>query len=472
MFSYRNQESRSAKRNASQSGINVDLLGQALNWVLSDKMFADLPRHGNVSWSAKSLVATAIVTAWMDCSQLTESFAKANKLAERLFGTVAVWTYQGLTRALVRYGAQLLQIVWTRLHFLMESVGGEHYRLGKWLLLAVDGSRFTTSRTKSNEQAFAARNFGKGKDARARRKWKNKRRRTKRACVPVKPQIWMTLVWHMGLKLPWCWQTGPSDSSERHHFMDLLQTRRFPENTLFCGDAGFVGYELWSTIIAQGHSFLIRVGGNVRFLKHLGKIRRGDGLVYLWPKEVARRRQPPLTLRLIEAKGPRGSMFLVTNVLSDADLSTTTLKIIYPLRWGVELQFRATKQTFGRGTLRSRNADNAEAELHWSLVALTMIQLLAVKEQIKLDIPPDRTSVATALKVIRNAITHWNEPLDRQHRLPKQLGRAVKDPYQRKANKRARYHPDYKGKPSCTKPQVQTATPQQRKAYKAIMACA
>ena len=46
--------------------------------------------------------------------------------------------------------------------------------------------------------------------------------------------------------------------------------QKFPENTLFCGDAGFVGYDLWQSIIDKGHSFVIRVGGNVRLLTKLG----------------------------------------------------------------------------------------------------------------------------------------------------------------------------------------------------------
>lgn len=52
------------------------------------------------------------------------------------------------------------------------------------------------------------------------------------------------MMWHMGLRLPWTWRLGPSNSSERGHVMEMLQQEEFPENTLFCGDAGFVGYPL------------------------------------------------------------------------------------------------------------------------------------------------------------------------------------------------------------------------------------
>jgi hypothetical protein len=49
----------------------------------------------------------------------------------------------------------------------------------------------------------------------------------------------------MGLRTPWSWQSGPSTSSERDHFRELLAGQEFPENTLFCGDAGFTGYDNW-----------------------------------------------------------------------------------------------------------------------------------------------------------------------------------------------------------------------------------
>jgi len=443
-------------------------LRRAIQWVIDEKTFADVRRHGNISWQSSHLVLLAVLTAWSDGEQMTAAFEKAAKLSQRLFGVLAVRTFQGLMRALVTYGPQLIPKMWSRLQALMQQVSPEHYRIGKWLALAVDGSRFTTPRTKSNEQAFAAKNFGKGKEARSRVKWKNKRKRSKKLCTPVKPQIWMTLIWHMGLKLPWCWKTGPSTSSERHHFMELLTTQIFPENTLFCADAGFIGYELWSLILQRGYSFLIRVGGNVQLLKNLGRARSRGGVVYLWPHAVMRRRQSPLVLRLIEVRTARGSMFLVTNVQSERDLSITALKRLYLLRWGIELQFRTIKQTFGRGKLRSRNADHAVAELEWSLIALTMIQLLAIREQLVVEIPPEQTSVAQAIAAIRHAIDTWNEPVPKKESLRIMLRNATKDRYQRTQPKTARYQPRYKDKPSTKTPIITNATSVQRSAYHAL----
>jgi hypothetical protein len=462
---------KSSSKQNKQAATGVDQgaqLKRALTWIIDPDMFADISMHGNVSWLPLQLVTLAVLFAWSDAPKMTKCFEKAAKLSQKLFGMLAVETFQAMVRALVTYGPKLIPRLWARLQTLMEQVAPQYFRIGKWLPLAVDGSRFTTPRTKSNEQAFAAKNYGSGKMAKSRAKWKNKKKRSKKLSTPVKPQIWLTLIWHMGLKLPWCWKTGPSNASERDHLVELIKSQEFPENTLFCGDAGFTGYEFWNAILEQGHHFLVRVGGNVRLLTNLGHARQGDGVVCLWPNEAARQKQPPIVLRLIEVKSEIGSMYLVTSVLSDRQLSTSALKRLYPLRWGIELHFRAVKQTYGRGKLRSRNAHHALVELEWSLIALTMIQLLGIREQHKIDIPPERSSVAQAVAAIRHAVDTWNEHVPRTASMSIQLREATKDGYKRTKPKTARYQPNLKDKPTTGGPEVVKASAAQRRMYKSL----
>jgi hypothetical protein len=447
-------------------------LRRALDWFVQESDFTDVPLHGNVGWTVTRLVVLAVLWVWSDERTLTGAFGSAHNLAREAYGSAAVGTHQALTGALRSYTRQILLRLWPHLHQRMERAGGEHWRIGKWLALAYDGSRVSTPRTLSNEQAFSIKQYGQGKKTRARTSWKNKKRRSKKLSAPVKPQIWLTLIWHMGLKMPWCWKTGPSTASERQHLLEMLQSVVFPLNTLFCCDAGFVGYEFWSTLLSQGHSLLIRVGGNVRLLRNLGAARQYQDLVYLWPNEAMRKQQPPVVLRLIECQGPRGRVYLVTNVLSQRDLTLTQSRQLYRLRWGVELQFRAFKQTFGRRTLRSRTADNALVELDWSLVGLWLIQLFAVKEQIKIDSPPEQSSVALAMSAIQNAMRNWSEVIREPRALVHRLQQATKDGYLRSGDKRARYRPDSKDKPSATKHILIQAARAQRQAYKAILAAA
>ena len=93
------------------------------------------------------LVVLAVLTAWSDGSRMTDAFDKAKRLSQSMFAQVAIQTFQGMMRALVTWTEQLLPLLWSRLQQLMRQAGGEFYRIGKWLPLAVDGSRFTTPRT-------------------------------------------------------------------------------------------------------------------------------------------------------------------------------------------------------------------------------------------------------------------------------------------------------------------------------------
>lgn len=471
----RKQASKAGKqlrRRTKHKLTHADCLRQALQWFVTEVDFTQVKLHGNVNWKVVDLVVLAVLWVWCDHRTLTGAFESAHRLAFEMFGSVALTTYQGLTGALQSYTGEILPLLWCRLQFLMERSGSPYWRIGKWLALAVDGSRITTPRTASNELAFSAQHYGQGKQARSRKRWKNKKKRSKKLSEPVKPQIWLTLIWHLGLKMPWCWKTGPSAPSERQHLMEMVQTLKFPKNTLFCGDAGFVGYDFWKTLLDQGHSFLIRVGGNIRLLRQLGTARQSHHLVHLWPNHAMRKKQAPLVLRLIELQGSRGRVYLVTNVVSERDLSLKQAGQLYRLRWGIELQFRALKQTFGRGTLRSRTASNALRELDWSLVGLWLIQLYAVKEQIKVDSPPEKSSVALAVSVIQDAMRNWSDVLCDPSDLGRRLSQATQDNYRRRGNKRARYRPHYKDAPTVTKPVIVRATGAQRQAYQDLQTAA
>jgi hypothetical protein len=463
---------RGRNRQPASQELPFEALRQALAWIINESIFSKLTLHGNTTWQPAHLVVLAVLWVWSDKDTLTGAFQHAKRLTLNMLGEVALNTYQGLSNALVKWTPSLLPVIQQRLHQLMEKIGGAHWRIGGWLPLAIDGSRITTPRTRSNEAEFSAPHFGQSAKARSRTKWKNKKRRSKPLGERVKPQIWLTLVWHMALCMPWTWKTGPSTSSERGHFLEMLAGAFFPQKTLFCADAGFIGYEFWKAICDAGRHFLVRVGANVRLLQNLGHTREREGLVYLWPTEAVRKQQPPLVLRLIVLQGPRGAVYLVTNVLCTKTLSDRLAARLYRLRWGVELQFRSYKQTFGRGKLLSRTPDRAVMELNWSLLGLWIIQLFAVKEQLTIGSPPGQSSVALAVAVIQEAMQAWPDAVCDPRRLRSRLSEAVKDQYHRTSSKLARYRPHYKDAPTTGKPKITCANTRQRKAYQALTTAA
>ena len=274
---------------------NGDDLRRALNWIVSSDIFTQVRLHGNVKWKPVALVCLAIFWVWSSQPGLVDAANDAIATVTKLYGSdgVAVTSYQALTAALVRYTPQLLPALWARVQSLMEQTGQAAWRVGKWLPLAVDGSRVSVPRTQQNEERFNKPRKRRGKKRsrtnkrgrHALRKRQKQRAKSHYDPQAVGPQMWLTLVWHISLRLPWCWMLGPSYSSERGHLETVLTERRFPKFTLFCGDAGFVGYDFWWSILDHGHSFLMRVGGNVRLLKGLGVVRQRGDIVYCWPEK-------------------------------------------------------------------------------------------------------------------------------------------------------------------------------------------
>jgi Transposase DDE domain len=439
--------------------LNGETLRAAVEWAVDQRIFAHLKVHGNTAWCVADLILLTVVWVWSNDASLTGAFAEARRWSLDVLGRVAVGTYQGLLKALVTWTASWLPLLWDHLHRLMEEQGGSHWRVGRWMALAVDGSRVSVPRTQENEKAFCAPHFGASRAAQSRRKKKARiprLRRKAKAPQPVKPQVWVTLLWHMGLQMPWSWKTGPSYAAERDHFREMLKAQSFPKDTLFCGDAGFTGYDLWKTISERHHAFLVRVGANVTLLRNLGYVDERAGIVYCWPAAVARRGQAPLVLRHLQVRVGKRLMHLVTNVLEATALSDADAIRLYQLRWGIELQFRTVKQTFGRRKLRSRTPARAYVELDWSLVGLWLIQLFAVKEQLMIGEVPEHCSVALAIQVVRETFQRWwDQP---EEAFATRLQGATKEKYTRRRSKKARYCPNFKDKPSAGAPQVRKAT--------------
>jgi len=248
------------------------------------------------------------------------------------------------------------------------------------------------------------------------------------------PQMWLTLLWHVGTGLPWAWRTGPSDSSERGHLEDMLP--ELPENSLITADAGFVGYEFWRAILEAGHHFVIRVGGNVRLLKKLGCVREYDYVVYLWPDQAAKKKQPPLVLRLIVVHNGKHPIYLVTD-LNKTQLSDRQAAMIYGL--------------------------------DWSLLGLWCIGLVGQRELAESGQNPTRLSPAAAIQAFQAALRDYRvRPESRAESLWSRLRTALLDDYERGSSKTSRNYPRKKKREPTVPPRIAQATKQQINAAKEL----
>lgn len=392
---------------------------------------------GGWAWTPEVLIVAAILMAWHGARTLSERFeAVRDSLVEMFAGKRIGRTYQGWIKALLPRSSCLLGQLGDFLREQLPAWAGPHWTREGCLAFAADGSRVDTPRTAANEKQLGCA---------------GKTRTT--------PQLFLTVLYHMGTGLPWDFQVGPGTDSERTHLGGMLW--RLPPSALIVADAGFVGYQLLRTIAGTGRSFLIRVGRNVRLLQQLGYAQpQQDGTVYLWPQRQRREGQRPLVLRLMRFHNGRHPVFLVTNVLDPAELSEQQASILYRMRWGVELFFRSMKQTLARRKMCSGCPAKARCELQWTVLGLWVLGRIGAEQIIRRGRDPLSFSVALARRRVRMAMRQigrsppgpaWAE----------QLGQCVKDRYARGKGKKARNWPHKKTERPPGAPQISLATPEE-----------
>lgn len=462
--------------------VNHQTIKQVVDWLFPAARFAGMKTRAGASWKPRMLAVAALLWAVSERKNLKSRFEEARNIVKKVFrwqpapGT----TYQGFVKVLRKWHERLLLAIVPQVRAKMKEVLPGWWKIAGYVVFATDGSRVELARTDSLEEAFSPKRSRKrnGKRRKAKAARDRKRSAKRRAARKKKqssaslekkansPQMWLTLLWHVTTGLPWAWRTGPSDSSERGHLEEMLP--ELPENSLITADAGFVGYMFWKAILAAGHHFVIRVGGNVRLLKKLGCAREYDHVVYLWPDQAAKKNQPPLVLRLIVVHNGKHPIYLVTD-LNKTQLSDRQAATIYAARWGIEVFFRTLKQTFGRRKLRSHTAENAQLELDWSLLGLWCMSLLGQRELAESGQAPTRLSPAAAIQAFQGTLREYRvRPESGEEVLWSKLRRALLDDYERGSSKTSRNYPRKKQRNRIVAPKISKATKSQINAAKEL----
>lgn len=95
-------------------------------------------------------------------------------------------------------------------------------------------------------------------------------------------------------------------------------------------------------------------------------------------------------------------------------------------------------------------------------MGLAILQLFAVKEQIRMGEVPERCSVSLAIRIIRETVNHWQERPVHGEALRVRMRWAVTDNYRRTSSKKARYRADFKDRPAAKTPRLVDATVRQK----------
>jgi IS4 transposase len=433
-------------------------LYQVVRRLLLGVSLSGITLRDECTWSPLKLIFAGLCWAWSDEKTLVERFTISRKVIINLFGKQQepAGSYQAFIKLLRKWTEPILEVLSPAFRERMPEILADVWKVAGWVVFAADGSRVDVARTRRNEERYSPKS--KLSREAQKRSRKARKRRSRKAALERKanvPRIWITALWHVGSGLMFNWRTGPSDSSERNHVEEMLSS--MPLGSLLTVDAGFVGYKFWKTILDAGHQLLVRVGSNVTLLSKLGYVRERHGLVYIWPNKVAKKRLPPLVLRLVVVKAGKHPMYLVTSILDPRQLSDTQVAKVYGRRWGIEIYYRHCKQTFERRKLRSHNPDNAMIELHWALLGMWAMGLHAHHRLVQQGVAPQRISFAGIWRAYRRAMREYKNRPDRGERLAEMLDRAIIDSYQRK-NKTSRDYPRKKQEQAAGPPRIRLAT--------------
>ncbi len=406
------------------------------------QIFRGLPQHGNEQWTPRIVLWVSVIMFWVSGKTLDEKFSAARRIVKfmRPQWKVPV-AYSGFVAAQVRWWPLLRALLMPRLRP-DESTAGPAWRVLGWLVLAVDGSRFECPRTTPNEAKLGC--AGREKTS---------------------PQIFHTLLQHVGTGLPWDFRLGPGTDSERRHLDDMLAD--LPEWTLLTADAGFISYDLCSQLIDAGQAFVLRIGGNKTLIENLEEDgRRDESIVYFWPQNSQTKQ--PLKLRRISFKSSGGlPVVLITNVLDAEVLSDEDAQEIYKSRWGIEIYFRHLKQTMGFTSTLSRTSVTSLSEHTWQFLSFWVLQHIAVAHQIAAGKSPRRFSAATARRELREVLQLMQQGKGGKS-LARRFADAQVDTYKRKGPKTTRDWPRKKNDQPPKPPNARPAKATEIKKAKAL----
>ncbi len=206
---------------------HADDLYRALRWMTAGTTWGGIRLRADCRWTPLRLALAALLWAWSDEKTLGDRFAAARKITRRLWGEQdePATSYQAFTKLLRKWTEPLLVLLKATFQRRMEEALAQVWTVAGWVVLACDGSRLDVPRSRGNEARYSPQSKlsrAAQKRRRARRRTKRRSREESRQRKANVPNIWLTMLWHVGSGLCWDWRTGPADSSEREHLAEML----------------------------------------------------------------------------------------------------------------------------------------------------------------------------------------------------------------------------------------------------------
>lgn len=303
-------------------------------------------------WRLQSLVWVLLSMAWCCGDSHEERFATARAVyvAAHQRTRRPGRTLTGFLQALAKLPMPALRALARGVRERCDATFVESLRINGLLPIACDGSRLECPRSQELQRHLGE--AGKTDSA---------------------PMVYLTALVLLPLGLLWSWRLGKGTASEHDHLRRLFPT--LPERSLIVGDACYLGYDLFRSIIQAQASFLVRMSSRAYLYteKKVPLTEYHDGIVYYWPSTIRDANGPPLVGRLLRIKGGHADVWLLTNILDADQLSHATAAQIYRWRWKNEGLFRDYKRMLQKMKLQSRTVRQVHREAEGSLLALQIL---------------------------------------------------------------------------------------------------
>lgn len=400
-----------------------------------------VPRRRAWRWQTQPLLFVLLCMTWCTGDSLPERFETARAFCvvchpkRRRPGKTCI----GFLKALNALPCSVLRQIATLFRARLLARLGPLLQTDGWIVLGCDGSRLRVPRTEELEKRLG----NPGGDS----------------CSGHKaPQVWLTALVHLASGVPWSWQVGKGDASERQHLIRLIET--LVAGALVVTDAGYQGYPVARALADAGAFFLTRVSAQTIFYTEdtsleTQDLAKGvkqvtaeelekwtDGVVYYWPQEAQRKKERPIEVRLIrlEGKTKKKDVWLATNVLDKEKLTAEMAGKFYKMRWENEGYFRTYKQTVKKVKLSGRTVKAVHREVLGSMLAVQVLLFQGAVGAILLGKKKAANSARQLLLLVRSEIGNALRGKARQGFLAR-AGACEREQRERSSNKQKRPWP-------------------------------
>jgi hypothetical protein len=350
---------------------------------------------------AKSCRLTLTVTLWVVLAMglFTDvPIRQVFRSCRRFHRHDKVPTRSALCKARQRLGVAAIRLLLLSVVALQccPTVMGGFYK--GYRLMGIDGSVFTTPDTPANERAFGRPRGGNSSESQG-----------------GFPQVGKVSLVELGSHIEYRFVVRPHSRGEPTMAMRLL--KYLTPEMLVLLDAGFFGYELWSSIINRGSHLLGNVS-STPLLKPIEILCDGSYLAKIYETTHDRLRdRNGIVVRVVkytiddpQRPGHLEVHRLVTTLLDEKEHPALDLIVLYHERWEHELTYdeQKTHQDPRRASKPTHLRSETPAGVVQELYALSLGHYIVRKamfdaaNQAKID--PDRVSFTGAIRILRTRL--------------------------------------------------------------------